>query len=186
MDSQRFDQERESVRRAASQLTGEKTSVVHLSGRSVTYNVTGRRRSGSAPSNAPVPRFLRVVVVVLSFVLMMPVAIVASLLSEIGIDLTASGSRKFLVRGEESASALPFADALRQAPRNAWLTWSRSQVNLLTTDDQGPRVLWRSPDGHRPKVQIAKSKIVWADESRVEFPLSDGERNRVVQHNGSP
>lgn len=185
-DPQRVEQERESVRQTASQLTGEATSVVHLAARSVTYGVADRWRRGSPRGTTPAARWLHAALTAVIVVLMLPVAIVASLLSEVGIDPTARRSGKISVHGKGSASALPFADALRDAPRSTWLTWSKSQVALLTMEDHGPRVLWRSADGERPKVQVAKSKIVWDDGSRVEFPLSAGERDRVVQRNGTP
>lgn len=141
MDSQRVEQERESVRQTASQLTGETTSVVHLAARSVTYGVPERWRNGSPRGTTRAARWLHAALMVVVVVLMFPVAIVTGLLSDIGIEPPARRTGKISLHGKESASALPFADALREAPRSAWLTWSKSQVALLTMDDHGARVL---------------------------------------------
>lgn len=116
---------------------------------------------------------------VLLFILYLPVVLVMSLLSEIGIDFDPWPKGKFFVRGDESCAALPLADALRDAGKEAWLAWSKSQVLLLTIDNSIARVLWHGSGDQSPSVEINKGNLQWSDGSRIGMGLDIHEKTHV-------
>lgn len=182
------EQRREQVRRVAAQLSGETTSVVHFSARSVIYRVPDRRRDGTPRGSNKAMRVLRAILLVPYAIFAFPVIVVLGMLDDIGIQFRSRGKAKTTVHGKSpSCAALSLADAVRDAEHELWLTWSRSQVALLgTNSDHRPEVLWQAAHHQRPKLKIAKAKLHWSDESSIDFDLAPAERTRVSEHQGSP
>ncbi len=188
MNTSVSEQHREQARRAAAQLAGETTSVVHFSARSVIYRVPDRRRDGTPRGSNKAKRILRAVVLVPYAVLAFPVIVVLGMLDDIGIQLPSRKKANSTVNGKNPAcAALSFADVVRDTEHDLWLAWSRSQVALLgTSGDRRPEVLWKATGYQRPKLKIAKAKLHWPDESSIDFDLAPAERARISEHQGSP
>lgn len=175
--------DRQLIRQAAERITREPVMVVHLRVRKVVYHVPHRTRLGAEGGRGSARRAVSTALRVLLFVLYLPVALVSSLLSEVGIEFAFWPKGKFFVRGNASCAALPLADALRDAGGEAWLAWSDSQVALLTTGSLSPRVLWHGSGDRSPEVEINKSNLHWSDGSRIGIDLDIQEKTRV--HNGT-
>lgn len=181
------DRDRENVRRTAARIVGESTSVVRLRVRRPEYRVPGRRRSG-APRDGGARSVLLGVVLAPLAVLAVPVVVVLGALDDLGIQFRRHRPGVLRVRGAvASCAAAEFADAVRGVDLDLWLAWSRSRVALLGTGDAcGVRVLWRGTGERRPKVRVVRKTLRWPDESRVEFDLAEGERDRVADSGGNP
>lgn len=172
----------------AAQLSGETTSAVHFSARSVIYRVPDRRRDGTPRGSNKAQRVVRAIVLIPYAILTFPVIVVLGMLDDIGIQFRSRDKAKATVHGKSpSCAALSFADAVRDAEHELWLTWSRSQLALLGTNgDHQPEVLWQATRHQRPKLKIAKTKLHWPDGSSADFDLVPAERTRVSEHHGSP